>query len=138
MICSSCRDMLELPAGRCHLCCGKVACPGSRRGHGRDLWPDYYPSSIRSHARRGRCRCPVDSCGLFACTAELLCHFVSAHDWPVTSGVTSGDTITVRLQDGINVVTVDCIGASDDDRHRDIAGRYLIVLQVQQIGRAHV
>ncbi|CAM0957728.1 unnamed protein product [Alopecurus aequalis] len=130
VICLACRDMLALPAGRCHICCGKVACRGSRRDYGRDLWPDYYSPEIRSRARRGRCRCPDVACGLVGTTAELLCHFVRSHKWPITNGVTSGDTITVRLQDGINIVAVDCSGASSDDNCRDIAGRYLIVLHV--------
>jgi hypothetical protein len=122
--------MLALPAGRCHVCCGKAACRGSRRAHGRDLWPDYYSNRIRSRARRGLCRCPGD-CGFVGTTADLLCHFVSEHNWAVTNGVTSGDTVAVRLRDGINVVAVDCYaGASDDDDRRDIAGRYLIMLEV--------
>uniref|UniRef100_A0ACD5W348 Uncharacterized protein n=1 Tax=Avena sativa TaxID=4498 RepID=A0ACD5W348_AVESA len=131
VLCSSCRDMLALPAGRCHVCCGKAVCRGSRRDHGRDLWPEYYEPRLLSRARRGWCRCPCEACGFVGSTGELLCHFVSAHDWPCTNGVTSGDTITVRLHDGINVVAVDCIGASDDDNRRDFAGRYLIMLQVE-------
>ncbi|KAM0871875.1 hypothetical protein ACQ4PT_039103 [Festuca glaucescens] len=132
VICSSCRDMLELPEGRCHVCCGKAACRGSRRAHGRDVWPEYYGSRIRSRARRGPCRCPGD-CGFVGSTAELLCHFVSVHNWPCTNGVIAGDTIAVRLRDGVNIVAVDCVAASDDDNRRAIAGRYLLALEVGEL-----
>jgi hypothetical protein len=56
------------------------------------------------------------------------------HNWPCTNGVLAGDTISVRLRDGVNIVAVDCVAASDDDdNRRGIAGRYLLALVVVEL-----
>ncbi|XBJ15544.1 hypothetical protein VPH35_007420 [Triticum aestivum] len=132
LICSPCRDMLGLAVGTCHVCSAKAARLGSRRNLGRDVWPLYYETRDRSGALRGPCRCPGDACGFVDSTAALLYHFVSAHDWPVHAGVSSGDSIAVRLQDGFNIVAVDCIGGASEQDRLEFPGRYLLVLEMIQ------
>lgn len=124
--------MLGLAVGTCHVCSAKAARLGSRRDLGRDVWPVYYEPRDRSGALRGPCRCPSDACGFVGSTAALLCHFVRAHDWPVHTGVTSGDSIAVRLQDGFNIVAVDCFGGASEQDRPEFPGRYLLVLEVIQ------
>ncbi|XP_040253390.1 uncharacterized protein [Aegilops tauschii subsp. strangulata] len=66
---------------------------GSRRSLDRDVWPAYYEPHDHSGALHGPCRCPGDARGFVGSTAALLCHFVSTHDWPVHTGVTSEDSL---------------------------------------------
>ncbi|KAF7003524.1 hypothetical protein CFC21_018824 [Triticum aestivum] len=143
-LCEQCRGKLA-SARTCHVCRAPMA-DGYRRNHdlerlvepirapcpnaayGRAARPVYYdgPRHLED-CLHAPCHCPEEACGFVGSTEMLLAHFAGEHEWPCTTGARAGESFSVDLEDGFNVVIV-------GDGARELL--FLVMVSPVSLGRA--